>query len=51
MLKLARIYSFSGPNYRGQWVLVFFISWGGVSLSPLGTSATVWPIIPAPDGT
>jgi hypothetical protein len=25
-----------------------FISWGGVRLSPLGTSATVWPIVPAP---
>jgi hypothetical protein len=26
--------------------LVFF-SWGGVRLSPLGTSATYWPIVPA----
>jgi hypothetical protein len=25
------------------------ISWGGVRLSPLGMSATMWPIIPAPD--
>jgi hypothetical protein len=25
------------------------VSWGGVRLSPLGTSATVWPIVPAPD--
>jgi hypothetical protein len=25
------------------------ISWGGVRQSPLGTSATVWPIVPAPD--
>jgi hypothetical protein len=24
-------------------------SWGGVRLSPLGTSATVWPIVPAAD--
>jgi hypothetical protein len=24
------------------------VSWGGVRLSPLGTSATVWPIV-APD--
>jgi hypothetical protein len=22
---------------------------GGVRLSPLGTSATTWPIVPAPD--
>jgi hypothetical protein len=25
------------------------VSWGGVRLSPPGTSATVWPIVPAPD--
>jgi hypothetical protein len=25
------------------------VSWGGVKLSPLGTSATIWPIVPAPD--
>jgi hypothetical protein len=27
----------------------FLISWGGVRLSPLGTSVTIWPIVPAPD--
>jgi hypothetical protein len=27
----------------------FLVSWGGVRLSPLGTSATSWPIVPAPD--
>jgi hypothetical protein len=27
----------------------FLISWDWVRLSPLGTSATVWPIVPAPD--
>jgi hypothetical protein len=26
-----------------------FVGWGEVRLSPLGTSATNWPIIPAPD--
>jgi hypothetical protein len=26
------------------------VSWGEVRLSPLGTSATNWPIVPAPDG-
>jgi hypothetical protein len=26
----------------------FLVSWGGVRLSPLGTSATNWPIVPAP---
>jgi hypothetical protein len=30
-------------------VSFFFVPWGGVRLSPLGTSATVWPIAPAPD--
>jgi hypothetical protein len=25
------------------------VSWGRVRLSPLGTSATTWPIAPAPD--
>jgi hypothetical protein len=33
-----------------QFVVVFsLVSWGGVRLSPLGTSATIWPIVPAPD--
>jgi hypothetical protein len=27
----------------------WLVSWGGVRLSPLGTSATNWPIVPAPD--
>jgi hypothetical protein len=27
----------------------FLVSCGGVRLSPLGTSATIWPIVPAPD--
>jgi hypothetical protein len=27
----------------------FLVSWGGLRLSPLGTSATVWPIVPAPE--
>jgi hypothetical protein len=32
-------------------ILVFFflVSWGGMRLSPLGTSAINWPIVPAPD--
>jgi hypothetical protein len=25
------------------------VSWDGVRLSPLGTSATNWPFVPAPD--
>jgi hypothetical protein len=28
---------------------LFLVSWGGVRLSPLGTSATILPIVPAPD--
>jgi hypothetical protein len=28
----------------------FLVLWGGVRLSPLGTSATNWPIVPDPDG-
>jgi hypothetical protein len=27
----------------------FLFSWGGVRLSPLGTLATNWPIVPDPD--
>jgi hypothetical protein len=32
-----------------QLVFFFLVSWGGVRLSPLGTSANIWPIVPAPD--
>jgi hypothetical protein len=32
-----------------QTVYFFLVSWGGVRLSPLGTSATNWTIVPAPD--
>jgi hypothetical protein len=35
------------------WIYVenffFLVSWRGVRRSPLGTLATVWPIVPAPD--
>jgi hypothetical protein len=27
----------------------FLVSWSGVRLRPFGTSATIWPIVPAPD--
>jgi hypothetical protein len=43
------------PRYRCSGylttlsVVFFLVSWGGVRLSPLGTSATNWPIVPAPD--
>jgi hypothetical protein len=29
-------------------VFLFLVSWGGVTLSPPGTSTTNWPIVPAP---
>jgi hypothetical protein len=29
--------------------VVFLASGDGVRLSPLGTAATTWPIVPAPD--
>jgi hypothetical protein len=28
---------------------LFLVSWGGVRLSPFGTSPTNWPVVPAPD--
>jgi hypothetical protein len=30
-------------------IFFFLVSWGRLRLSPLGTSATNWPIVPAPD--
>jgi hypothetical protein len=35
----------------GKFYVVFLVPWGRVKLSPLGTSATNWPIILAPDDT
>jgi hypothetical protein len=34
-----------------QRLLSFFslLGWGGVRPSPLGTVATIWPIVPAPE--
>jgi hypothetical protein len=38
------------PIRDGILVCFFFlVSWAGVRLSPLGTSANIWPIVPAPD--
>jgi hypothetical protein len=34
---------------REEPVLFLFFPWSGLRLSPLGTSATNWPIVPAPD--
>jgi hypothetical protein len=30
-------------------LILLLVSLGGVRLSPLGTSATNWPVLPAPD--
>jgi hypothetical protein len=35
-------------NKRCRWT-VFFYLYHGVRLSPLGTAANVWRIVPAPD--
>jgi hypothetical protein len=35
--------------YEIYFSFFFLVSWGGVRLSPLGTSATDWPNVPAPD--
>jgi hypothetical protein len=34
---------------RKERYSLFLVSWSGVRLSPLGTSATNWPFVPAPD--
>jgi hypothetical protein len=33
-------------SYIFPCIVFFLVSWGGVRLSPLGTSATNWPIVP-----
>jgi hypothetical protein len=38
-----------GEEYTDSKISFFLVSWGGVRLSPLGTSATNWPIVPALD--
>jgi hypothetical protein len=37
----------NNPSFNLQYYL--FIVPSGARLSPLGTAATVWPILPAPD--
>jgi hypothetical protein len=44
--------STNGANLWGlNSVSTTVVSWGGVRLSPLGTSATIWSIVPALDDT
>jgi hypothetical protein len=39
------------PQFRQRWEMSssFLVSWGGVRVNPLGTSVTIWPIVPASD--
>jgi hypothetical protein len=37
------------PSTGSNWFSLDLVPWGGVRLSALGTSATNWPIVPAPD--
>jgi hypothetical protein len=48
----ALCHNLKNGKYRfGKLTASFFfsVSWGGVRLSPLGRSATNWPIVPSPD--
>jgi hypothetical protein len=36
-------------SIHGRVTDFYTVSWGGVRLSPLGTSATDWSIVPGPD--
>jgi hypothetical protein len=40
------LFGFVSVTYK---YFFFYVSWGVVRLSPLGTSATKWPIAPTPD--
>jgi hypothetical protein len=39
-----------GWDPEAVWIYIS-VSWVGVRLSPIGTSATTWPFVPAPDDT
>jgi hypothetical protein len=43
------VYHSSIPSTEVKNALINLISWGGVRLSRLGTSAIIWPTIAAPD--
>jgi hypothetical protein len=59
IIKLFRTWPYSNWWFTVQWYTApqarwcsgsfFLVSWGGVKLSPLGTSATNWPTVPVPD--
>jgi hypothetical protein len=34
---------------QSYFIFLLFISWGGLRSSPLCMSATIWPVVPAPD--
>jgi hypothetical protein len=42
-------YLYRSYVFQTDLQVFFLVPWGGVRLSPLGTSATVWSIVPAPD--
>jgi hypothetical protein len=51
---LETIFQILFQNYTVLYFILFYfifflVSWGVVRLSRLGTSATNWPILPAPD--
>jgi hypothetical protein len=54
--KISSLYSilsttihFSLQGISHTSIVIFLVSFSGVRLSPLGTSANIWPIVPAPD--
>jgi hypothetical protein len=47
--KLTKVAGFWTGNWTQDLPNTTKYFWGGVRLSPLGTSATVWLIVPAPD--
>jgi hypothetical protein len=48
MIRL-QTYSFETESPLRREDFSFLVSWGGVRPSPLGTSSSDWPIVPAPD--
>jgi hypothetical protein len=53
MLEFINTPTIAHSLYAQFFILLYFIfclvSWCRVRLGPLGTAATIWPIVPAPD--
>jgi hypothetical protein len=47
-LNRQHLITFTVSEVTGLISVYFLVSWGRVRLSPLGTSATNWPIVPSP---